>query len=158
MPVPAQTPNFTNAKWIVFIKDSAFSNLYETYIRNFDVDNKFQKEYSVIWFRQMWKKLNYLAAINHGLSVSLENIENAYNSRRPLYGQIQYETKMFYSRYDGKTYNVLIVDNFDFTIPYTDYYGGIRITLSENISKFVLKESQLRSIIRDTIKRILFTA
>ncbi len=68
MPVPAQTPNLANKEWIVFIKDRAFATLYEVYLRNFDAKNKYQKEYSIIWFRQMWYKLNEIAGeITHCL-------------------------------------------------------------------------------------------
>lgn len=124
MPVPALSPNFTNQKWFVFINDGAFATLYDVYIRNFDVWNNFQKEYSIIWFRQIWNKLCELSGNNHTLSVGIANIENAYNSKRPLYGKIQYEAAMIYSRHDGNTYNIPVIDDSDYTIPYMDVYGG----------------------------------
>lgn len=160
MPVPAQFPNFTRQKWFVFIKDRAFSRLYDVYTRNFDGRNNYQKEYSVIWFRQIWNKLCELSRNNHPLSMGIEIIENTYDSKRPLYGRIQYETKLVYSRHDGNIYNILVIDGFDYTIPYTDVYGGKRVTLNENnkkSNKVILKESQLHTIIRETIRRILPT-
>ena len=158
MTVPAQFPNFTRQKWIVFINDRAFSTLYDVYLRNFDVRNKHKKEYSVIWFRQMWNMLCELSRNNHTLSMSVENIENTYNPRRPLYGNIQYEAKKVYSRHDGNTYDIIVIDDFNYTIPYTDVYAGKRVTLRENTNKpnkVVLTESQLISIIRETIKGLL---
>lgn len=161
MPVPEQTPNLVNREWVAFIKDEAITTLYQTYLRNFEVNNRQQREYSVIWFRQMWRTLNDIAGMNHNLSSAAEAIPNKYDTKRPPYGKILYESKRFYSRHNGKTYNVLIIDNFDYTLPYTDMYGGRNVTISES-KKYspqitIIKESQLRSIIRETLRRVLLT-
>ena len=158
MAVPAQFPNFINPQWVVFIKDNAFSTLYDVYIRNFDAKSSYQKEYSVIWFRQIWHTLCALARQNHSMSMGVEDIENNYNPQRPLYGKILYETKRIYSHHDGNIYNLLIVDDFNYTIPYIDVYGGKRVRLSENTTdndKIILTETQLRSIIQDCISKVL---
>ena len=145
--------NLANDKWVVFIKDDAFETLYAIYSKNFEANNFKRREYSVIWFRQIWKKLNYIAGLRNLPSVFVLNIENAYNHRKPLYGSIQFETKKFYSRLDGKYYNVLIIDSVNYIIPYTDIYGGSRVTLREKTIR--LTESDLRRMIRECINEAL---
>jgi len=163
MPVPAQTPHLVNNVWIVFIKDSAFSMVYDVYLRNFDVNDRQRKEYSVLWFRQMWKKLNDLAGTTHPLTLSIEDIENSYNPSRPLYGKLQFEAKIIYSRNDGKYYHILVVDSFNYTLPYTDYYGGKRViienkqynTMKNTRNKVRLTESQLHNVIKESVRKML---
>ena len=151
--------NLVNNECIVFIKSEAFDVLYNIYIKNFEVSNPKRREYSVIWFRQMWRKLNYIAGISYVSSFSILDIENAYNPKRPLYGRLQFETKNIFSRHNGKYYRVIIVDSFNFRLPYTDIYGGSRVTLKENINIaniIRLTECDLRHIIRNCINEAFF--
>lgn len=151
-------PNLVNKEWLVFINRDAFDTLYKVYLKNFEAKNQKRREYSVIWFRQIWRKLNYIAGISHLPSVSVLNIDNAYNPRRPLYGSLRFETKSIYSRHDGKYYNVLIADSFNFRIPYTDIYGGSRIILRENKILQRLTESAIVDMVRESVERILGTS
>lgn len=96
MPVPAQTPKLTNTEWLVFISDNAFNTIYDVYLRNFESYNRKIKEYSVLWFRQIWRTINYLASMQHKSTTNIYNIENTYNSTNPSYGKIQFETKIFF--------------------------------------------------------------
>lgn len=165
MPIPAQTPHLVNNAWIVFIKDSAFSMIYDIYLRNFDVNDRQRKEYSVLWFRQMWKKLNDLAGTTHPLALSIEDIDNSYNPSRPLYGKLQFEPKIIYSMNDGKYYHILVVDSFNYTLPYTDYYGGKRViienkrnntnTMKNTLNRVRLTESQLHNVIKESVRQVL---
>lgn len=151
-------PNLVNKEWLVFINRDAFDTLYKVYLKNFEAKNQKRREYSVIWFRQIWRKLNYIAGISHLPSVSVLNIDNAYNPRRPLYGSLRFETKSIYSRHDGKYYNALIVDSFNLRIPYTDIYGGSRIILRENKILQRLTESAIVDMVQESVERILGTS
>ena len=163
MQVHAQIPNLVNIYWIVYIKDNAFATLYDVYLRNFDVNDRQRKEYSVLWFRQIWRTLNDLAGRNHPLTLALEDIENAYNPLMPPYGNIQFEAKVIYSRSDGKYYYILIIDNFNYTLPYFDNYGGKKViieskqqnTMNNTKTRIRLTESQLHQVITESVKQIL---
>lgn len=74
MILSTQAPNLINNKCIVFIKDDAFNTLYDVFNRNFTSRNRKLREYSLIWFRQMWRKLNDLAGLPHVPTVSIEDI------------------------------------------------------------------------------------
>ena len=155
-------PDLANDKWLVFVKRDAFDALYNIYLKNFESRNLKKREYSVIWFRQMWGKLNYIAGMKNLPPFSILDIENIYNSKRPLYGRLQFEAKTVFSKYDGKYYKIIVVDSFNFRIPYTDIYGGRRVTLTESTKlpptqKIItrLTESDLSNIVKKAINKVL---
>ena len=148
MPIPVQHPNTVNTAWKVYIRTSPFVNLYNIYHRNFESPNREIREYSVIWFRQIWRCINELAGSDLSYGKGIYDVRNDYNPKNPIYGQILYETKKVYNRYDGKYYKILAILHFDFVIPYADNYGGRIVNITEN---------KQYNTMNNTKKRIRFT-
>ena len=163
MPIPVQHPNTVNTAWNVYIRTSPFVNLYNIYHRNFESPNREIREYSVIWFRQIWRCINELAGSDLSYGKGIYDVRNDYNPKNPIYGQILYETKKVYNRYDGKYYKILAILHFDFVIPYADNYGGRIVNITENKQyntmnntkkRIRLTESKLHRIIKEAINEL----
>lgn len=157
MTIPAQIPNFANKKWKVYISNAAFKELYETYIRNFEQPNRYVREYSVNWFRQFWNVMNQVFANTTSYGLFTQKIYNYHSPSKAPYGEIQFETRPFTDHNTYQTTNVMIIYSFNISIPYRDVYSDKSITIKENnnSTKFMVTESQLRRIIRKSIKKYL---